>query len=170
MRTPIFQEGRKERITPLEALEILAKCNNGKLQCSKVSLRVRGNETFLMDTTKFKDWQDIKNDMNGTYPHVLTTCTWTVKIQKDTFLKVETCKVICQEIQQNDRCHLKFNFKKITRGCVDQFFLLLGKSGDVINNTCRYHITTGEDTVEFEVQSHGSSVQFIFPALAKNAY
>ena len=37
--------------------------------------------------------------------------------------------------------------------------LLLGQSGAVLNNVCllQYHISTGEDTVEFEVKSHGSS-------------
>lgn len=95
------------------------------MKCSKVPLRVRANKTFLMDTTKFKDWEDIKNDMNGTYPSILRTCTWTVEIQKDTSLKVETCKVIaktCQEIQQDDQYHLKFNSKKKQAGqCADQF-------------------------------------------------
>ena len=162
---PIFQEGRKERITPSEAMKILADCNvEGNLKCSKVPLRVRANKAFLMDTTKFKDWEDIKNDMNGTYPNILRMCTWTVEIQKDTSLKVETCKVIaktCQEIQQDDQYHLKFNSKKIQVGLCRSIFLLLDKNGDIVNNTCllQYHITTGEDTVEFEVQSHGSAIQ-----------
>ena len=165
MRTPIFQEGRKERITPSEAMKILADCNiEGNLKCSKVPLRVRANKTFLMDTTKFKDWEDIKNDMNGTYPSILRTCTWTVEIQKDTSLKVETCKVIaktCQEILQDDQYHLKFNYKKNQAGLRRTIFLLLDKNGDILNNTCilQYRITSGEDTVESEVQSHGFAGQ-----------
>ena len=168
MRTPIFQEGRKERITPTKAMEILADCNiDVNLKCSKVPLRVRTNKTFLMDTNKFKNWEDIKNDMNGTYPSILRTCTWTVEIQKDESLKVETCKVIaktCQKIQQNDRYHLKFNSKKNHAGLCRSIFLLFDKNGDIVNNTCllQYHITTGEDTVEFQVQSHGvQSVQSV---------
>lgn len=125
---PIFQEGRKERITPSEAMKILADCNvEGNLKCSKVPLRVRANKAFLMDTTKFKDWEDIKNDMNGTYPNILRMCTWTVEIQKDTSLKVETCKVTaktCQEIQQDDQYHLKFNSKKIQAGLCRSIFLI----------------------------------------------
>lgn len=146
-------------------MEILADVNIDKeLKCTKVPLRVRENKTFLMDTTQFRDWEDIKSDMNGTYPHILRTCTWTVEIQQDSSLKVPVCKIITkktQEIQGNDQYHLKFNSKKNHAGLCRSIVLLLDKNREIVNNTCllQYHITTGEDTVEFEVQSHGSSSQ-----------
>ena len=146
-------------------MEILADVHIDKeLKCTKVPLRVRENKTFLMNTTQFKDWEDIKSDMNGTYPHILRTGTWTVEIQQDGSLNVPVCKVITkkkQEIQGNGQYHLKFNSKKNHAGLCRSIVLLLDKNSEIVNNTCllQYHIATGEDNVEFEVQSHGSSSQ-----------
>ena len=59
----IFEEGKKKRYTPSEALGILlSKDLHNFPKCSKVPLRVRSNvnKAFLMDTFKFKLWEDIK--------------------------------------------------------------------------------------------------------------
>lgn len=102
MRTLIFQEGRRELLTLLETMEILADLNIDKeLKWTKVPLRVRENKTFVMDSMQFKDWEDNKSDMNGTYPHILRTCTWTVEIQQDSSLNVPVCRVITKKNPRN---------------------------------------------------------------------
>ena len=117
-----------------------------------------------MDTTQFQDWEDFKSDMNGTYPHILRTCTWTIEFQQHGSLNVPVCKVITkrtQEIQGNDQYHLKFNSKKNHTGLCRSIVLLLNINSEIVSNTCllHYHIATGKDNVEFEVQSDGSSSQ-----------
>lgn len=62
-------------------MKILVDCNiEGNLKCLKVFLRVRVNKMFFMDIIKFKDWEDIKNDMNGIYLSILRICIWIVEI------------------------------------------------------------------------------------------
>lgn len=159
---PIFEEDKKERYTPMEAMEILTdKSIDDVPKCTKVPLRVRANRTFLMDTTKFKQWEDIKSDMNGSYPYVLRTSTWTVNIDEYPPSQVQYNIISrkSEELKYDGQYHLKFNSKKNHAGLCRSIILLLGQSGAVLNNVCllQYHISTGEDTVEFEVKSHGSS-------------
>ncbi|CAB4008811.1 Cyclin-dependent kinase 2, partial [Paramuricea clavata] len=117
---PIFEQDKKERYTPMEAMEILTDKNIDNVpKCTKVPLRVRANRTFLMDTTKYKQWEDIKSDMMALIHMFSEQSTWTLNIEE----------------------------------------YPPSQSGAVLNNVCllQYHISTGEDTVEFEVKSHGSS-------------
>ena len=39
--------------------------------------------TFLVDVSSYKNWEDIKSDMNGAYPRVLRIGTWTLDIDDD---------------------------------------------------------------------------------------
>lgn len=128
-------------------------------KCSKVPLRVRSNKAFLMDTTKFKQWEDIKNDMNGSYPHVLRTSTWTVEVEDDHSMHYQVISKKCEELKTKDQYHLKFNSKKNHAGLCRSLVLLLDDNGAVVNNVCllQYHISTGEDVVDFDVKSHGAS-------------
>lgn len=77
-----------------------------------------------MDTTQFQDWEDIKSDMNGTYPHILRTCAWTIEIQQDGSLNKPVCKVITKKkpkkFKEMTNTISSSILKKITRACVDQ--------------------------------------------------
>lgn len=161
------KEGRKG-IPPVEAMRVLMDEEVSKLpKCSKVPLRVRENKTFLMNTSCFKHWEDIKSDMNGSYNHTLRRSTWTVEIKKDLLSDSYTtgeCNVVCRkslELKSERQFHLKFNSKKNSAGLCRSIVLLFDKTGGVVNNVCllQYHISTGEDAVDFEVTSHGSSKQ-----------
>ena len=164
---PIFQEGKKEWYTPLKAMEILLdKDIDNAPKCSKVPLRVRSNKAFLMDTTKFKQWEDIKSVMNGSFPQILRTSTWTV--EKEGYPSL-FCKVIskkCEELKWEGQYHVKFSSKKNHAGLCRSIVLLTDVAGAVVNNVCllQYHITTGEDNVNFEVKSHSAAKkQTFFP-------
>lgn len=45
------------------------------------ALQVRHNKALVVDTNKFKHWEDVKCDMNVSFPLVLRTSTWTVDVE-----------------------------------------------------------------------------------------
>ena len=46
-------------------------------------LKVRRNLSFLVDVSSFKKWEEIKADMNGSFPHQLRIGTWTLRVDSD---------------------------------------------------------------------------------------
>ena len=58
-----------------EAVEILTGRMDNK-RCTKTPLKVRKNMTFLADVSSYKNWEDMKSDMNGAYPRVLRIGTY----------------------------------------------------------------------------------------------
>lgn len=109
-----------------------------------------------MDTSKFKLWEDIKNDINGSFPQVLRTGTWTVKLQD------ESCQLFSKKrenLATEGLYHLKFNSKRNLAGLCRSIVLLMDNNGAVVNNISllQYHNSSGEDVVNFEVKSHGTA-------------
>ena len=125
-------------------------------KCSKVPLRVRSNKAFVMDISRFKLWEGIKNDMNRSFPQVLRTGTWTVELQD------ESCQVFSKKhenLTTEGLYHLKFNSKKNHARLCRSIVLLMDSNGAVLNNVSllQYHIYSGEDVVNFEVKSHSTT-------------
>lgn len=77
---PVFEAGRKTRYTPAEATAICFKSENVKV-CNRHPLRVRENAAFKVNTTSYRNWEDIKDDMNGAYTKLLRSCIWTVEYE-----------------------------------------------------------------------------------------
>lgn len=58
-----------------------------------------------------------------------------------------------------------FNSEKNHEGLCQSIVLLLDKNREIVNNTCllQYHISTGEDNIEFEVHESPSQSKPFFP-------
>ena len=75
-----------------------------------------------MDTSKFKLWEDIKNDINGLFPQVLRTGTWMVE------LRDESCEVFSEKrenLTTEGLYHLKFNSKRNHAGLCRSIVLVM---------------------------------------------
>ena len=79
---PIYESGRKSRYTPTEATKIVFEGKFQNATCQRHPLRVRQNASFLVSTCSYKDWEDIKDDMNGAYTKALRCAIWTVECEK----------------------------------------------------------------------------------------
>lgn len=79
---PIYESGRKSQYTPTEATKILLEGKFQNATCQRHPLRVRQNASFLVSTCSYKDWEDIKDDMNGAYTKPLQSAIWTVECEK----------------------------------------------------------------------------------------
>lgn len=53
--------------------------SKGATLCKQRPLRVRKNAAFLIDVTSLKNWEDVKDDMNGSYSKILRCGVWTVE-------------------------------------------------------------------------------------------
>lgn len=115
------------------------------------------NISFLVDLTKFDCWQDVKADMNGVFPGLLRSCTWTVEVDSENdVVEFEKKK---HKLVNERSFHIYNNSVKNSAGLSRSIFLLHGQNGDIINSTCllQYNILKeGCEQVAFEVPSHGN--------------
>lgn len=158
---PIFELGRKERYQPKQAVDVLLRQARHVKMCDRQPLGVCQNMSFLIDISKLSNWEDIKADRNGVYNGVLRCGVWTVACevnQNDTSFEIITKKK--ETLHDDNQYHLTISSKrnKASPNLVRSIFLLTSKSGKTVNDACllQYHISSGEDTVNIEVQPHGN--------------
>ena len=148
--------GKKERYTIREATEILMH-HSTSAKCTKTPLKVRRNLSFLVYISSFKNWEDVKSDMNGKYSYPLRTGTWTLNIHDDESVEILWKKKV--PLKNKGDIHIYINSKKNDAGLCRSIFFLMLASGDILSQTCllQYHIA-GEDAdeVQFEVAPHGN--------------
>ena len=137
----------------------------GKFQnatCQRHPLRVHQNASFLVSTCSYKDWEDIKDDINGAYTKPLRCAIWTVECEKlSGGLHISVVEKKALKLSGENQYHLHINSKS-NKACptfVRSLFLLKDANACVVNETVllQYHITSGEEKVEFKVTSHGNS-------------
>ena len=127
------------------------------MKCIKTPLKVRSNLSFLVDISSFKNWEDVKSDMNGKYSHPLRTRTWTLNIDDD-----ESVEILCRKkipLKNKGDIHININSKKNDASLCRSIFFLMGASEDIVRQTCllQYHICRKDaDQVRFEVAPHGN--------------
>ena len=155
---PIFEWGRKERYQPKQAVDVLLRQAPHVKMCDRQPLGVRQNMSFLIDSSKLSNWEDIKADRNGVYSGVLRCGVWTVACevnQNDTSFEIITKKK--ETLADDNQYHLTTNSKrnKASPSLVRSIFLLTSKSGKIVNDACllQYHISSGEDTVDIETKT-----------------
>ena len=159
---PIFESGRKSRYTLAEAAHILFCRSTESATCQCHPLRVRENAAFLVNTSSYKDWEDIKDDMNGAFTKVFRCCVWTVEINNpnDEF-DFTVVSRRAETLRGENQYHLQINSKgnKACPALTRSIFLLKDASSQLVHETAlvQYHIESGEDKVEFQVLSHGNS-------------
>ena len=129
----------------------------GSAKCSKTPLRVRENLSFLINLSTYKNWEDIKSDMNGAYSHVLRIGTWTLDVDDDGTVEILEKKKV--PLKKESEVHIHINSKKSKFGLCRSIFFLSGRSGGILNDTCllQYHIDGKNcEKLQFEVESHGN--------------
>ena len=153
--------GRKERYHPKQAVDALLRKAPHVKKCDRQPLGVRQNMSFLIDISKMSNWEDIKADRNGVYNGVLRCGVWTVACEVDqngTSFEIITKKK--ETLHDDNQYHLTINSKrnKASPTLVRPIFLLTSNSGKIVNDACllQYHISSGDDTVNVEVQPHGN--------------
>ena len=139
-----------------EAVKILTSRMDDK-KCTKTPLKVRKNMTFLVDVSSYKNWEDIKSDMNGAYPGVLRIGTWTLDIDDDGTVEILHKKKV--PLKQESELHIHINSKMNEHGLCCSIIFLIEKSGTILHDTCllQYHIAKENcEEVKFEVTTHGN--------------
>lgn len=144
---------------------LLCQCVN-EPSCDRHPLRVRENAAFLVNVDSYNNWEDIKDDMNGAYTKPLTCGTWTFECQKndngETDIKLVARKAL--PLMKNSQYHLLINSKanKACPSLVRSIFLMKDSSHTIVNGMAllQYHITSGEEQVDFHVGVHGNSSKF----------
>ena len=95
--------------------------------------------------------------MNGVYNGVLRCGVWTVKLNDGLWSVLSQKKI---PLTSPTEFHLVLNSKrnKAEPTLVRSIFLLENESGRVVGDVCllQYHLTSGKEKVEIEVQKHGN--------------
>ena len=92
------------------------------IESVKTPLKERKNFSFLVDVSGLKLWDDVKDDMNGTYSKVLRIGTWTLAVADDDkdFHIIQKKKI---PLTNDSQLHLNVNSKKNAFGLCRSFFL-----------------------------------------------
>lgn len=157
----MYQSGRKSRYTPAEVVKILLCKSKEELTCKYHPLRVRENAAFLVDIVPYKNWEDIKDDMNGAYTKMLRCCIWTVECENmNNELDFTIIAKKAVKLMNSNQYHLIINSKgnKACPTLVRSIFMIKNASGQIVNGTAmlQYYIDSREDKVDFEVLGHGN--------------
>ena len=137
---------------------LLLLSSEGERKCKKTPLKVRKNLSFLINVSGLKRWDDMKGDMNRTYPKVLHIGTWTLDVadhHKDFDLIQKKIP-----LTSDSQLHINVNSKKNAFGLCWSIFFLTDNTSKMLHNTCllQYHLAHGNpgDEVVFHVQKHGN--------------
>lgn len=162
-KIPIYESGRNTRYGLTEAVKIIFRQRgpDAHPMCDSHPLKVRKSASFLVDVSAYKNWQDIKCDMNGVYDRVLRNATWTVSIH-DTSDDVE-CDILHkrkEELTSPEQYHLIQHFKanKSSRDLIRSIFLIRNSHGEIMHNCVlvQYYVESGTN-VQIVVGSHGNA-------------
>lgn len=161
---PLHEADRESRYKPAEAARILLQEVPTTTKCQKHPLRVRKNASFLVDTRSYTNWEDMKDDMNGVFNKVLRCAVWTVECTKDAEegqMQFSVLEKKALRLTASNQYHLHIN-SRANKACpqlVRSFFHLKDASSNFVNDSVlmQYHITTGQESVTFEVKPHGNS-------------
>ena len=156
-RIPFFEKGRQERYTVQDAVNIISNESKVSRKCSRQPLRVRENASFIIDLRCFKDWEDIKADLNGVYNGVIRCGISTIEYEDGTCRQLTRKEV---PLETDHGYHLLQNIKrnKAAPELVRSIFLLRSKEKEFVENVCllQYNLTNAVGCVEVEVKSHGN--------------
>ena len=135
--------------------------SKGATLCKQRPLRVRKNAAFLIDVTSLKNWEDVKDDMNGSYSKILRCGVWTVEcVPSDEQAQYSIIAKKRVELEGDNKYHLVIH-SKCNKACPDlarSIFLLQDANGEIVNGTVllQYHITSEAEEVELQVHPHGN--------------
>ena len=105
--------------------------------CRERPLRVRKNAAFLVDVKSLKHWEDIKDDMNGTYNKVLRCGVWTVQcdVESDDHVVTEVIAKKRVELDRDNKYHMIINSKgnKVCPDLERSIFVLQDGKGEIVN-------------------------------------
>ena len=82
---------------------------------------MRENLSFLINLSTYKNWEDIKSDMNGAYSHVLRIGTWTLDVDDDGTVEILEKKKV--PLKKESEVHIHINSKKSKFGLCRSIFL-----------------------------------------------
>lgn len=118
-------------------------------KCSRQPLKVRENASFLIDVKWFKNWEDLKSDMNGVYDGVLRCAVWTTEMNNGSWTLLQKKKA---PLTSRNTYHLIQNSRrnKAALSLVRSTFLLKDVKGNLIENVCllQYHVSNEEGRVD----------------------
>lgn len=111
--------------TVSEAINVIMCRSKKEKICKERPLRVRKNAAFLVDVKSQKHWEDIKDDMNGTYNKVLRCGVWTVQcdVVSDDHVTIEVIAKKRVELDGDHKYHMiihsisggRFSYSKIAK-------------------------------------------------------
>lgn len=157
---PVYEYGKRKRFTGCEAAAIIMNADSHP-RCKKHPVLVRENASFLIDVSLYKDWEDVKNDMNGVFNRVLRCAVWTIKKSADGSRSFEILRKKAVALQSSNEYHLHINSKahKACPSFVRSIFHLTDSSSNIVLNTVilQYCIIDGKNKAIFNVPPHGNS-------------
>lgn len=80
--------------------------NEDSKKFTKTPLEVRRNMSFLVDVSSYKNWQDIKSDINGAFPRILRIVTRTLALEEDGSVQILQKKVA---LKKGNELHIHIN-------------------------------------------------------------
>lgn len=83
-------------------MEILT-ANEDSKKFTKTPLEVRRNMSFLVDVSSYKNWQDMKSDINGAFPRILLR---TLALEEDGSVQILQKKV---PLKKGNELHIHIN-------------------------------------------------------------
>ena len=148
-RIPLFKKRRPERYTVDHAIQIITKYSDTYAKCSRQPLKVRENASFLIDVKWFKNWEDLKADMNGVYDSVLRCAVSTIEMDDSSWTLLQKKKA---PLTSRNTYHLIQNSRrnKAAPSLVRSLFLMKDVKGNTVENICllQYHVSN---------EKHGNS-------------
>ena len=158
----MFEYGRKARYIVSEAFTIIM-CHDKKVKlCKERPQRVRKNAAFLVDVRLLKNWEDVKDDMNGAYTKVLRCGVWTVEcdVLSADHVMVEIISKKKVELEGDNKYHMIIHSTG-NKTCPDlgrSSFVFQDAYGEIGNGVAllQYRISCEAEEVHFQVQSHGN--------------
>lgn len=115
-----------------------------------------------MDVKSLKHWEDIKDDMYGTYNKVLRCGAWTVQcdVVSDDHVTIEVIAKKRVELDGDNKYHniIRSKGNKVCPDLRRSIFVLQDSKGEIVNGVAllQYHISSDAEEVDFKVQSHSN--------------
>ena len=90
-------------------------------------------------------WEDVKSDMNGTFPKVFRIGTWTLGIGVEMDVQIFAKKKI--PLTCDSQMHIHTNSKMNVHGLCRSLFFMSDKGGNILHDACllQYHLADDDD-------------------------